>query len=121
VSHPSTFTSAKLSIVVKPLTKFLNIFLSSFSIIEGWQIFVPEAEVLKTFLIIIGIPYRITGLIVRGCKTFAPKYDCKRCSLKVNLLNFKGTRSLYAFYFPVYNLPSPMPLDKTVSSKSQHH
>jgi hypothetical protein len=31
---------------------------------------------LNMFLITMGILYFITGMIVRGCKTFAPKYDC---------------------------------------------
>lgn len=34
---------------------------------------VPGAERLNIFLITIGILYRITGMMVRGCKTFAPK------------------------------------------------
>jgi len=59
--------------VAKPLTYFFTISLSSSPITEGWQIIVPEEERLKIFLIMIGMPYRITGDIVRGCKTLAPK------------------------------------------------
>lgn len=57
--------------VAKPLTGVVS--LRSQSSSGGWQIIVPGAERLKIFLITIGILYRITGMMVRGCKTFAPK------------------------------------------------
>jgi hypothetical protein len=41
------------------------------------QITVPGAERSNMFLMTMGILSFITGIMVRGCNTFAPKYDCK--------------------------------------------
>lgn len=104
VAHPSTFTRAKLSIVANPLTRDSTFWSSSSSLTIGWQIFVPGAERLKIFLILIGMLYRITGIMVRGCNTFAPKYDCtffevcvKTC---IEILNFEGEACGQAHHFP---------------------
>jgi hypothetical protein len=42
------------------------------------HITVPGAERLNMFRITIGMLSLMTGMIVLGCKTFAPKYDCKK-------------------------------------------
>lgn len=76
-SHPSTLTRAKLSMVANALTTDSKLLLSPFSFTGCWQIIVPGAERLKIFLITMGMLCLITGMMVRGCKTFAPKYDCK--------------------------------------------
>lgn len=103
MAHPSTFTSAKLSIVANPLTRDSTLWPCSLSLTKGWQIFVPEAERSKIFLIIIGMLYCITGIMVRGCNTFAPKYDCAFLKVRLNMGKFYRTSremGCQAHHFP---------------------
>jgi hypothetical protein len=73
LTYPSTLTRANLSIVANDLTQASK---SAFSLAGCLQIVVPGADRLNIFLMTIGILSFITGIMVRGCKTFAPKYDC---------------------------------------------
>ncbi|OIT24866.1 bifunctional aspartokinasehomoserine dehydrogenase 1, chloroplastic, partial [Nicotiana attenuata] len=68
-------TNFVLSIVANPLTGNTDLCPSSYSLSVDRQIIVPGAARLKIFFITIGMSYCITGTIVRGCNTFAPKYD----------------------------------------------
>jgi hypothetical protein len=81
-SYPSTLTSARLSMVANALTSLLRLLSavtsSIVSLMGCSQITVPGAERLNMFRITIGMLSLMTGMIVRGCKTFAPKYDCKK-------------------------------------------
>ena len=74
---PSTLTRANLSIVANDLTQASK---SAFSLAGCLQIVVPGADRLNIFLMTIGILSFITGIMVRGCKTFAPKYDISQAS-----------------------------------------
>lgn len=73
LTYPSTLTRAKLSIVANDLTQASK---SPLSLAGCLQIMVPGAEILNMFLITMGMLSFITGIMVRGCNTFAPKYDC---------------------------------------------
>ena len=107
VSHPSTFTRAKLSIVANPLTGDSNFWPFSVSLTNGLQIIVPGAERLKIFLMTIGMSYRITGIMVRGCKTFAPKYDCWQVQTMLSETHLISRLIMYSKYQTrcIYHFP----------------
>lgn len=105
-SYPSTFTRASLSIVANPLTGDSDICPSTNSLSVDRQILVPGAARLKMFFIMIGMSYCITGTIVRGCKTLAPKYDCKKVrnfileNALTALINFRNHTESRHHHFP---------------------